>query len=136
MGVKATTRKVGRSARNAGKTLARVPGPSTNSATNLLILDVAIRGASLIAGRAVERAALRARYNAEKAANIVEGRSATRSLMTAGAARLATRSVPGLLLVTGGLLAKVVFDRSLGRRKSAREGEQQLAEQAERAEDA
>ncbi len=135
MGLKSTTRKAGRSAKKAGRKLASVRGPSTNPATNLLILDVAVRGASLIAGRAVERAALRARYNRAKASHIVEGRSATQALLATGAARLATRSLPGLLLVTGGLLAKVVVDRALGRRKSARQGEQQLAEQAERADE-
>jgi hypothetical protein len=48
---------------------------------------------------------------------------------------MASRSVPGFLLVTGGLLAKAVFDRSSGRRKSARRGEQQFAEQAEKADE-
>ena len=50
-----------------------------------------------------------------------------------GAARIATRSVPGFLLVTGGLLVKAAFDRSQSLRKARRAGEQQLAEQAARA---
>jgi hypothetical protein len=45
-----------------------VPGPSTNPATNLLIMDIAMRGASLLAARAIEQAALRLRYTRDKAA--------------------------------------------------------------------
>lgn len=111
-------------------TLAKIPGPSNNPATNLLILDVAVRGASLVAGRVMERALLNTRYEREKAQQIVKGRSAAKSLAAFGVARMATRSVPGFLLVSGGLLAKAVFDRSFSRRESVRRGERQLAEQA------
>ena len=111
-------------------TLAKVPGPSSNPATNLLIMDVAMRGASMIAGRAMEKALLSARYSGQKAADIVKGRSLIQSMAATGAARMATRSVPGFLLVTGGLLAKAIFDRSFSRRESVRRGEAQFAEQA------
>ena len=103
-----------------GKALVEVPGPSTNPATNLLILDIAMRGASLIAGRLIEKGTLRTRYTAEKAADIVKGRSMAQTLVATGAARIATRSVPGLLLVAGGLFAKAAFDRSQSRRKARR----------------
>ena len=111
-------------------TLAKVPGPSSNPATNLLIMDVAMRGASMIAGRAMEKALLSARYSGEKAADIVKGRTLVQSMAATGAARMATRSLPGFLLVTGGLLAKAIFDRSFSRRESVRRGEQTLSEQA------
>jgi hypothetical protein len=111
-------------------TLAKVPGPSNNPATNLLIMDVAMRGASMIAGRAMEKALLSARYSGEKAADIVKGRTLVQSMAATGAARMATRSLPGFLLVTGGLLAKAIFDRSFSRRESVRRGEQTLSEQA------
>ena len=119
-----------RRARAAGE----VPGPSSNPATNLLIMDIAIRGASLLAARAIERAALRLRYHRSKAGEIVEGRSMVSTLAATGAARVATRSVPGLLLVTGGLLAKTLVDRSLRPRDARRRGDRQLAAQAEQAE--
>ena len=125
--LKSTARKAKAKARS---TLAKVPGPSTNPATNLLILDVAVRGASLVAGRAMERALLRTRYQREKAHDIIKGRSMMSSLAATGVARVATRSVPGFLLVTGGLFAKAVIDRSLSRRESVRRGERRLAEQA------
>ena len=116
-------------------TLAKVPGPSSNPATNLLIMDIAMRGASMIAGRAMEKALLSARYSGKKAADIVQGRTMVKSMAATGAARLATRSVPGFLLVTGGLLAKVVFDRSLSRREAVRRGEEAFAEQAAQADE-
>jgi hypothetical protein len=131
--------KLRSAARNAKaktrKALAKIPGPSTNPATNLLILDLAMRGASLVASRGVQRALLRTRYQREKADDIVKGRTMLAALTATGAARIATRSVPGFLLVTGGLLAKAVIDRSLSRRESVRRGEKDLAEQAAQADD-
>jgi hypothetical protein len=116
-------------------TIAKVPGPSNNPATNLMILDVAMRGASMIFGRGMEKALLRARYDPDKASDIVKGRSLVQSVAATGAARMATRSVPGFLLVTGGLLAKAVFDRSFSRRESVRRAEQQFAKQAQNADE-
>ena len=130
--LKSAARKTG--ARVKG-TLAKIPGPSNNPATNLLILDVAMRGASLVAGRAMERALLRTRYQREKAHDIVKGRTMLASLTATGVARIATRSVPGFLLVTGGLFAKAIIDRSLSRRESVRRGENALAEQAAQGDD-
>jgi hypothetical protein len=118
-----------RSKRPGGK----IPGPSSNPATNLLIMDIAMRGVSLLAARGIERAALRLRYKPGKADDIVEGRSLVAALAATGAARVATRSVPGFLLVSAGLLAKTLVDRSLRPRESRRRGDRQLAEQATRA---
>lgn len=118
-------------ARRAKAALAKVPGPSSNPATNLLILDIAMRGVSMIVGRGVEKGLLRTRYHGEKAADIVKNRTMVQSLAATGAARIATRSVPGFLLVAGGLLAKAVIDRGFSRRESVRQGERRLAEQAD-----
>jgi len=115
--------------------LAKVPGPSNNPATNLLIIDVAMRGLSMMTGRAIEKALLRTRYSGEKAADIVKGRSMVRSMAATSAARMATRSVPGFLLVTSGLFAKAVFDRSLTRRDAVRRGERSFSKQADNAEE-
>ena len=121
--------------RKAARKSGEVPGPSSNPATNLLIMDIAIRGASLLAARGIETAALRLRYHRDRAGDIVEGRSMIATLTATGAARVATRSVPGLLLVTGGLLAKTLLDRSLRPREARRRGDRQLAAQAEQADD-
>ena len=124
-----------RKGRKAAPGSGKVPGPSSNPATNLLIMDIAMRGASLLAARGIEKAALRLRYRPGKADDIVEGRSMIAMLAATGAAQVATRSVPGLLLVTGGLLAKTLFDRSLRPREARRKGDKQLAAQAAKAPD-
>lgn len=116
--------------------IARIPGPSNNPATNLLIGDIAMRGIALLVGRGIEKVVLTTRYDAEKAAGIVQGRTLTQSLVATGAARIATRSVPGFLAVTGSMIAKSVFDRTVGRRKSVRQGEKNLQEMADNADKA
>jgi hypothetical protein len=136
MSVRSTTRKLkGKTVGKARNALAKVPGPSTNPATNLIILDVAMRGAAFVASRSVEKALLRTRYQRQKANDIIDGRGFFASMTATSAARLASRSLPGFLLVAGGLLAKTALDRSESRRKARREGERQLAKQAERADE-
>ena len=120
-------------ARKAKKVAAKVPGPSSNPATNLLILDIAMRGATMIAGRAVEKVLLSARYSGRKAGDIVQGRTFVQSMAANAAARTATKSIPGFLIVAGGLVAKTIFDRSFSKRESVKRGEKQLAEQAAQA---
>ena len=115
------------------KRLSNVPGPSSNPATNLLIADIGMRAISRLARRTLEKGLLQLKFPPEKAHEAIEGRSLGQTLITAGLARLATRSVPGALLVTGGLIAKSILDRSLSRRESARRGARELEEQAENA---
>jgi hypothetical protein len=128
-------RRARRALRKAGESIAKAPGPSTNPATNLLIGDIAMRGLSMLLGRGIESVLLKTRYDAEKAKGIVQGRTLTQSLMATGAARVATKSVPGFLAVSGGLLAKAVFDRALGRKESRKQGERTLSEQAANADE-
>jgi len=123
-----------KSARPARRTLlkkADVPGPSTNPATNLLIANIAMQSVAILLRRSAERGLLRQRFAPEEARDIIKGRGLATSMITTAAARTATRSIPGLLLVSGGLLAKAVFDRSLKRRTSRRKGDQALLEQAQ-----
>jgi len=115
------------------KRLSNVPGPSSNPATNLLIADIGMRAVSRLARRTLEKGLLQLKFPPEKAHEAIEGRSLGQTLITAGLARLATRSVPGALLVTGGLIAKSILDRSLSRRESAQRGTRELEEQAENA---
>jgi hypothetical protein len=130
--LRSTARRARRKTRGA---LGKVPGPSSNPATNLMIIDIAMRGASMVFWRGMEKALLRARYDPDKASDIVKGRSMIKSAAATGAARMATRSVPGFLLVAGGLFAKAVFDRSLQPREAARRGDEDLAEQAAKADE-
>lgn len=136
MSLRSSTRSLKRKGRRRmRKAVAEVPGPSTNPATNLLILDIAMRGASFFAARQMEKGLLRVRYNAEKASDIVQGRSWLQAAAANAAARTASRSVPGLLLVTAGVLAKSIFDRALSPRESTRRGDKALRKQAESADE-
>ncbi len=81
----------------------------------------------------IERSVLGAKYSPERARQIVKGRSMTQSLLGTAVARIATRSVPGALIVGGGLLAKTLYDRSRNRRQAQAEGEAKLTEQAKNA---
>ena len=82
--VRSTARKVSGKVKDTAEA---IPGPSPNPATNLLIMDIAMRGASMIAGRAIQRALLGARYDADTAADIVKGRSMIQSMTATSAAR-------------------------------------------------
>ena len=86
--VRSTARKVSGKVKDTAEA---IPGPSPNPATNLLIMDIAMRGASMIAGRAIQRALLGARYDADTAADIVKGRHVdkdTRMLVVPGSVRV------------------------------------------------
>lgn len=106
----------------------KVPGPSPNPATNVLIAEILVRGGGRLARRAMEKGLLKARFEPEQASAIIDGRGLAHTLVSTTVARVATRSVPGALLVGGGLLAKTLFDRSISRRKARRRGKKTLAE--------
>jgi hypothetical protein len=127
------TRKGGRAVKTAiGKArsgVEKVPGPSPNPATNVLIAEILVRSGGRLARRALEKGLLKARFEPEQAVGIIEGRGLTHTLVSTAVARVATRSVPGALLVSGGLFAKTLFDRTISRRKARRRGNKALAEQ-------
>lgn len=133
--------KLGAAARNAaGKTTAKgksaagaAPAPSPNPMTNILIADIALRGGGRLLRHAVERGVLGVKYTPEKARDIVKGRSMAQTLVGTAVARLATRSVPGAIIVGGGLLAKALYDRRKDAQAAKIEGEAKVAEQARRA---
>lgn len=107
-----------------------IPGPSDNPATNFIIADVAIRAGSYLARRGVEKGLLAGRYGKETAHAIVHNKSLKDTLVSTLLARVATRSVPGALLVGGGAVAKALLDRRKSRLRSKAEGDQTLLEQA------
>lgn len=117
----------------AKETIRETHGPSPNPATNLLLADIAIRGGGRLLRHTVERTLLGAKYSPGKARDIVSGRSMLHTLIGTAVARVATRSVPGALLVGGGLLAKTLYDRSKGRAQAKAEGEAQIEEVAKNA---
>ena len=113
-----------------------VPPPSPNPMTNVVLADIALRTGGQLMRQAVERTVLGVKYDKKKARAIVKGRSMTQTLVSTAIARLATRSVPGALLVGGGMLAKALFDRRKSRAEAQAEGEAAVEEQAGRAKSA
>ncbi|KWV93701.1 MULTISPECIES: hypothetical protein [unclassified Erythrobacter] len=108
-----------------------VPGPSPNPATNLIIHDIMLRSAGRLSRMAVEKAVLGRQYGQQFAKDAVENRSLVHTLAAYGVTKVATKSVPGALLVGTGLVLKVLFDRSQSRRKSRRRGNRTLQRQAD-----
>lgn len=103
----------------------KLHGPSPNPATNLLLADVVLRSGTMIARRAVERQLLGSKYSNRKAAAILRGRTLSESVLHSVISRVAVRSVPGAILVGGGLIAKTLYDRAKGHQARG-EGEAKL----------
>jgi hypothetical protein len=108
-------------------------GPSPNPATNLVIADIALRGGGRLLRHLIERSLLSVKYPSDKAHRIIQGRTMKQTLIGTAAARIATRSVPGALIVGGWLVARALYDRSKSRAEAQAEGERDLQEQADNA---
>jgi len=113
----------------------RIPGLSPNPWTNLIVTDIALRASGRLARHFTEKALLRTRYSREEAEKVVEGRTMSQTLASVAIARIATRSLPGALIVGGGILGKALFDRASGKRNSRSTGRTKLRDRMENAED-
>lgn len=122
--------KVAKTVDAAGEKLAEVPGISPNPMTNLLLTDLILRGGGQIMRHAVERSLLGTKYPKDKAKNIVKGRSMVQTIVGTALARIATRSVPGAIIVGGGMLAKTLYDRQQGKNAAKAKGARKVHEQA------
>ncbi len=92
--------------------------PSIDPVTNLLIADIVVRGASTLFRKSVEkRVAKTSTRDEDEDQHVVDGRTVITTLGLYGASKLATRSLPGLFVVTGGLLAKALYDRGKSRQR-------------------
>jgi hypothetical protein len=107
-------------------------GPSPNPMTNLLIADLALRGGGQLLRHAIERTVLGAKFSPDKAKNVIAGRSMFQTLIGTAVARIATRSVPGAIVVGGGLLAKTLYDRRQDKRSERAKGRRAIEAQAQR----
>ena len=94
-----------------------LPEPGGIPPSNLLLADLVTRIGSYWLRDGVEKAFLKQRYDADTAHELVNDRSAIRKLTAIGLAKVATKSVPGALIVGTGVLGKVLFDHSKARRK-------------------
>lgn len=96
----------------------RLPMPSTNPVTNLVIAELVVRSASSMFRENVERRVARAGFGSdEKAREVLDGRTIVTSLALYGASKLARRSPVGLALVAGGLVVKTLYDRGKTRQQ-------------------
>lgn len=118
-----------KAAETANALVGEVETASPNPMTTLVLADLALRGGGRLLRHVVERTLLGAKYSPAKAKNIVKGRSMTQTLVGTALARIATRSVPGAIVVGGGLLAKTLYDRKHAK-KAARQGKKAVDEQA------
>lgn len=99
----------------------RVPMPSSNPATNLMIANIVVRGASTLLRKSVDKRVVSASADgAETAQKALDGRTILTTIGLYGASKLATRSLPGLALVTGGLVVKTLYDRGKARQTRKR----------------
>ena len=108
-----------------------VPGPTENPATNLMMADIALRTGSYLMRNLVERKILGKRYGKVDAKKIIASRSVKQTVATVIVSKVATKSVPGAVLVGSGLIVKTLFDRSQKRRKAKRAGDRALLERTE-----
>ena len=95
-------------------------GDSTAAAKlagGVLASEIAIRAVGSVMRRSFEKRVISRNYDDHTAKNVLENRSMVHAITAFAATKLATRSVPGALLVGGGLLAKTLFDRGSERRK-------------------
>lgn len=117
---------------NAAKdAIGKVPAPSPNPMTNLILADVALRAGGALLRRGVEKGLVGSKVGSKKAGRIVKGRTMMQTLVGTAIARIATRSVPGAIIVGGGMLAKTLYDRRRTREAEV-EGADALDKQAER----
>lgn len=117
------TREIRKSSEDA-TTNTRLPVPSSNPATNLLIADIVLRGASSLFRKNVEkRVAVASFDDEERAQEVLDGRTILTSLALYGASKLAARSPAGLGIVAGGLVLKTLYDRGKTRQLKRRRAE-------------
>ena len=99
----------------AKQKISNIGGPSPNPMTNLILTDLILRGGGEVLRQAVERGLLTTRYDPKEAKRIVSGRGLTETLIATTITKMALSSVPGAILVGGGLLAKTLYDKRRGK---------------------
>ncbi|WP_298197082.1 hypothetical protein [Novosphingobium sp.] len=89
---------------------------SPDPMTRMILADLVLRGGGALMRRAVEQNLLGRTLGKGKAQKIIKGRTMGQTLLGTAVARIATRSVPGAIIVGGGLLAKALYDRKKGKK--------------------
>lgn len=128
-GAKALRKGAESAEKTAGSTVDAVATPSPNPMTNAVIADIALRAGGALLRRGVETGILGRSLGDRKAGRVVKGRGMVGTLVSTALARVATRSVPGAIVVGGGLLAKTLYERRHARKAKAK-GAADIAERA------
>jgi len=114
----------------------RHSGPSPNPSTNQLLADLALQGGSLLLRRSVERSILGMTDGKKPDAKNAVKRTVGQTILGAAVAKLATKSVPGAIVVAGGLLALTLHERRKAKlaKQEDKTAEDELAEDGKAAE--
>ncbi|WP_054530812.1 hypothetical protein [Erythrobacter sp. SG61-1L] len=91
--------------------------------TGAKLAGLAMRQGARIARHSLDKRLNVAGYKPSELEDAVVGRGIVSTIAIAAVTRLATRSVPGAIVVGGGLVAKALYER----RKRVREAEEQAA---------
>jgi hypothetical protein len=87
--------------------------PVLDPMVSLILADVAVRTGETLVRRSIDRFLLKGRAVPGR---VIRGRSITETVVGTVLAEVARRSVPGAILVGGGLIAKTLSDRRKVRR--------------------
>lgn len=91
--------------------------------TTIILADVALRAGGALLRRGVEQGILGQQVGKKKARRVVKARGMGSTLLATAAARIATRSVPGAIVVGGGMLAKTLYDLRRSRKAKQQAGD-------------
>jgi hypothetical protein len=92
--------------------------PAPPPVANRVLADIALRSGVTLLRRAIENGLLEGKAGSARTRRIIKGGTLGGTVIATAAVRIATRSIPGAILVGGGLVAKALYDR---RRRKARE---------------
>lgn len=103
----------------------KLPTPPADSATpsltpllSVILADLALRAGERLVRRGVERGLLNGKP--AKTGRVIRGATLGETVIGTVMAEVARRSVPGAILVGGGLLAKTLRDRRIAREAQAK----------------
>lgn len=88
--------------------------PALSPIVTLIVADLAVRAGEKLVRRGVERGLLDGKL--AKTSRVIRGPTFKETILGTVAAEVARRSVPGAILVGGGLIAKALRDRRLARK--------------------
>jgi hypothetical protein len=90
--------------------------PLLNPVVGMIVADVALRAGQNLVRRSLERGLMKGQaIPTTKPGHVIRGRTLTETVVGTVLAEVARRSVPGAILVGGGLVAKTLRDRARAR---------------------